>query len=80
MAPFTDWASVPLVLNKTTVARVLNVSPRWIDEQLAAGTMLPAPMPRLGGGKWQWSKAVVQSYVDGGYQSMRVRSRGRKVA
>jgi hypothetical protein len=79
MAPFTDWASVPLVCNKTTVARVLNVSPRWIDEQLAAGTMLPAPMPRQGG-KWQWSKAILQKYIDGGYQQMRVTPRRRKAA
>lgn len=80
MSPFTDWASVPLVCNKATTARVLGISQTSITRALKLGTMQPAPMPRLAGGKWQWSKAVLQSYIDGGYQHMRVRARGRKAA
>lgn len=77
MSAFTDWASVPLVCNITTTARVLNVSVRWVMEQLKKGTMQPRPMPRIAGGKWQWSKSVLQKYVDGGYQQMAVRTRRR---
>lgn len=72
MSAFTDWASVPLVCNKATVAKVLNVSQSSITRALQAGTMQPAPMPRTNG-KWQWSKAVLQKYVDGGYQHFQVR-------
>ena len=78
--PFTDWDDVPLVCNLKTVCRVLNMSPRWVMEQLKAGTMQPQPMPRLAGGKWQWSKAVLQKYVEGGYRQMPVRGRRKKAA
>lgn len=80
MAPFTNWDDVPLVVNKSTTARVLGTSVSSINRALKAGTMLPAPMPRLAAGKWQWSKQVLRSYVDGGYQSMRIRSKTRKAA
>lgn len=79
MAPFTDWAAVPLVCNITTTALILNTSRTSINRALKAGTMIPAPMPRLAGGKWQWSKKVLQQYVDGGYQAMRI-SRRRRAA
>ena len=64
---FTDWSQVPLVVDRKTTAKVLGISPRELDRRLAAGTVQPAPMPRLGR-KWSWSKATLQKYVDGGYQ------------
>lgn len=64
---FTNWDSVPLVCDRKTTAKVLGISPRELDRRLADGTVQPAPMPR-NGRKWSWSKAVLQKYVDGGYQ------------
>lgn len=80
MSPFTNWADVPLVCDLSTTARILNTSRTSINRALKRGTMCPAPMPRLAGGKWLWSKQVLKSYVDGGYQQMRVRGRHRKAA
>lgn len=68
--PFTDWDSVPLVCDITTTARVLGRSRRCIYDDLADGTMLPAPLPRrhdTHGGRWQWSKVALQRYLEGGY-------------
>lgn len=78
-APFTDWSTVPLVCDLATTAKVLNVSPRWIEDRLRDGVMMPAPMPRHRG-KWQWSKKVLQSYVDGGYQQLHIAPRRRKAS
>ena len=66
MASFTDWSSVPLVCDRKTTAQVLGICLRELDRRLADGTVQPAPMPRIGR-KWQWSKATLQKYVDGGY-------------
>jgi hypothetical protein len=71
---FTDWASVPLVCDRATTAKVLGISTRAIDRELASGRMVPAPMPRRGK-KWLWSKAVLQQYVDGGYQRFQMTRR-----
>lgn len=73
----TEWSQVPLVCSLETTARVLNTSPASIYRALKLGTMIPQPMPRVAGGKWQWSKKVLQSYIDGGYQTMRVQRRKR---
>jgi hypothetical protein len=70
---FCNWSDVPLVCNKATTARVLGISQTSITRALKLGTMIPAPMPRLAGGKWQWSKAILQAYVDGGYQHFAAR-------
>lgn len=78
MDPITDWSQLPLVCGITDTARVLNTSASSINRALKLGTMQPQPMPRLAGGKWQWSKAVLKAYVDGGYRQMPVRNR-RKV-
>lgn len=75
MSPFTDWATVPLVCDRETTARVLNTSVRSIDRRLQLGTMQPAPMPRMGR-RVLWSKAILQQFVDGGYQKVAVRRRG----
>ncbi len=73
---FTDWSEVPLVCDRKTTAKVLNICLRELDERLKDGTMQPAPMPRLNR-KWQWSKAELQRYVDGGYKHFLVRERRR---
>lgn len=79
MSAFTEWEVVPLVCDLKTTARVLNTSTSSINRALKAGTMQPRPMPRITGGKWQWSKAVLKSWVDGGYQRIGM-SRKRKRA
>jgi hypothetical protein len=76
--PFTDWSGVPLVCGIAITAEVLGTSKTSIKRALKLGTMMPAPMPRLADGKWQWSKAVLQKYVDGGYQALRVPVRTRR--
>lgn len=72
--PFSEWADVPLVCNKATTARVLNMSLRTLSRELKAGTMQPAPMPGRGSRR-VWSKAILQQWVDGGYQKLGARRR-----
>jgi hypothetical protein len=60
----TDWNDVPLSVGLKQTADILGVSVRWIEAQLAAGTMVPAPMPRTGRA-WKWSKAKLRAHVDG---------------
>lgn len=69
MSPFTTWDDVPLVCTKAQAAAVLNISARTIESRIADGTMTPAPMPRIRGGKeaYKWSKAILRAYVEGGY-------------
>lgn len=76
----TDWNQVPLVCSIEITAQVLNLSRTSIKRALKLGTMRPQPMPRLAGGKWQWSKAALQKYVDGGYSAFRATPRKRKAA
>lgn len=75
MPPLCNWDTVPLVVDKATTARILNISVTSINRALKAGTMLPAPMPRITGNRWCWSREVLRKYVEGGYQSFRVAGR-----
>lgn len=78
MEAFTDFSQVPLVCDITTAARVLGRSVRMIHEDLADDTMTPAPLPRRRAGrgsKWQWSKAALQRYLEGGYANQKTRRR-----
>jgi len=72
---FTDFAQVPLVCDLKTTARVLGRSVSSIERDLADNAMTPAPMPRRRGSrgaKWQWSKAALQRYLEGGYANFNV--------
>lgn len=70
---FCNWDEVPLVAGIDDAARVLNRSVASIYRACQAGTMCPAPMPRVGKtAPLQWSKAVLQEFVDGkGYEKQR---------
>lgn len=69
--PFTSWDQVPLVCDIDTAARVLRRSVTAIERDLAAGCMVPQPMPSVGPKRIkqrrQWSKAALMAHLDGGY-------------
>jgi hypothetical protein len=80
LTPFTDWATVPLVADITTTARVLNRSVRAINRDLAHGCMVPEPIPCVGRGRVKqrrlWSKDALQAYLGGEY--LKFQSAARK--
>jgi hypothetical protein len=68
-APLYDWLHEPFVLSIRDMARILRRSTRTIEREIAAGTMTPAPMPKMGKTTpHQWSRLEVQRYLEGGYR------------
>lgn len=78
---YTSWDDVPLVCNIEETARVLGRSVRQIRRLLHLGMMSPRPMPRCGGktSAFLWSKADLQTYLEGGYRKLDSLQRGRRV-
>ncbi len=72
-APFTDFASVPLVCSVQDAARVLNIGASTLYRRLEAGKFVPGLMPRNRQEPWQFSKKKLQDYVEGGYAMQLVR-------
>lgn len=63
--PITNWDDVPLVADIVTAARVLNTSVSSIKRRCQAGTMVPAPMPKVGKtSAYRWAKRALIEFVD----------------
>lgn len=66
-----NWSDFDLVVDIETAARILKRSVRDINRDLAAGSMVPEPIPVISGPRKhlrrQWSRDALEAYLKGGY-------------